>query len=335
MAKATMLLILWMMPGFLSQTIQVSQVPVIYGTKGGSITLPCNYSLGGREKVTDGTYRWYKNGAKIGPEVSNNIPDYTGRISRADVNQFIEGRSAAITLHIVGPVDTGLYYCEVSFHTGGQVTGYGNGTFLNVTAGFLSQTIQVSQVPVIYGTKGGSVTLPCNYSLGGRENVTAGTYRWYKNVAKIGPEVSNNNPDYTGRISRADVNQFIEGRSATITQHIVGPVDTGLYYCEVSFQTGGQVSGYGNGTFLNVTAGTEEMGHTNNQTYFYVKVAGGILFVVFLGVLYGQVDKQELTHEKKSLLWEQRHSYGGQEVTFVPGHSNARALSMAVTPPHA
>ncbi|XP_068110924.1 uncharacterized protein [Hyperolius riggenbachi] len=291
--------------GLLCQTILVSQIPVIYVAEGGSVVLPCHYSISG-EKITTtiGSYKWYKDVVQTGLEVSNGHKEFSGRVFRADTDQFISERSAAIVLQRVGFGDSGMYYCEVTFQLGRDISAHGNGTFLNVTGlggevwlcpdpdsrhiRFLSQTIQVSQPPVIYGTEGRSITLPCNYSISRRENVIAGNYKWYRHLVRIGPEVSDNNPDFTGRISRADVSQFIEGRSAAITLHNVDPVDTGLYYCEVTFQGRRQVSGDGNGTFLNVTADVSYI----YKRFILLKVMGFALIlltglIVYLCTRYG------------------------------------------------
>ncbi|XP_068110925.1 natural cytotoxicity triggering receptor 3-like [Hyperolius riggenbachi] len=164
---------------------------------------------------------------------------------------------------------------------------------LSVMPGFLSQTIQVFQTPVIYGTEGSSVTLPCNYNISGEEIYTIGTYKWYRHLVKTSLEVSDTNPDYTGRISRTDVNQFIEGRSAAITLQSVVLSDTAMYYCEVTFHSGRQVSGNGTGTFLNVTAGfagTEAKRPTNDQIYYVIPAM--IIFLLILGVVYWWCKKQ-------------------------------------------
>ncbi|XP_075061676.1 natural cytotoxicity triggering receptor 3-like [Mixophyes fleayi] len=124
---------------------------------------------------------------------------------------------------------------------------------LGTLQGFQSQTIHVSQIPVIVTPEGSSVTLPCNYSISGAEDITIGSYRWYRHLVRTGPEVSDSNKDFTGRISREDFDEFIYNRSASITLHRVHVSDTGMYYCEVTFQHGGEISGHGTGTNLNVT----------------------------------------------------------------------------------
>ncbi|XP_075061678.1 natural cytotoxicity triggering receptor 3-like [Mixophyes fleayi] len=124
---------------------------------------------------------------------------------------------------------------------------------LGTLQGFQSQTIHVSQIPVIVTPEGSSVTLPCNYSISGAEDITIGMYKWYRHMVRTGPEVSDSNKDFTGRISRVDLDEFINDRSASITLHRVHVSDTGVYYCEVTFQHGGEISGHGTGTLLNVT----------------------------------------------------------------------------------
>ncbi|PIO30019.1 hypothetical protein AB205_0208700, partial [Aquarana catesbeiana] len=115
-----------------------------------------------------------------------------------------------------------------------------------------TQTIHVWQTPVIWATEGSSVTLLCDYRIIG-ENTSIGSYKWYRHIVRSGVEVSENNKDFSGRLSRVNNDQFIYGRSADITLHRVELSDSGMYYCEVTIQIGQQISGEGNGTFLNVT----------------------------------------------------------------------------------
>ncbi|XP_073447977.1 natural cytotoxicity triggering receptor 3-like, partial [Aquarana catesbeiana] len=127
-----------------------------------------------------------------------------------------------------------------------------------------TQTIHVRQTPVIWTTEGSSVTLPCDYRIIG-ENSSIGSYKWYRHIVRSGVEVSENNKNFPGRLSRVhicsalqiihsvDQGQFFHGRSAAITLHPVELSDSGMYYCEVTFQIGQKIIGDGNGTFLNVT----------------------------------------------------------------------------------
>ncbi|XP_073447439.1 natural cytotoxicity triggering receptor 3-like [Aquarana catesbeiana] len=124
---------------------------------------------------------------------------------------------------------------------------------LTFSSGFPSQIIHVWQTPVIWAVEGSSITLLCYFNIIGK-NATIGSYKWYRHVVGSGPEVSNNNKFFHGRITRVDSNEFIHGRSAFITLHSVEFSDSGMYYCEVIFNFGQEISGEGNGTFLNVTA---------------------------------------------------------------------------------
>ncbi|XP_077307196.1 natural cytotoxicity triggering receptor 3-like [Lithobates pipiens] len=121
------------------------------------------------------------------------------------------------------------------------------------SSGFPSQIVHVQQTPVIWAAEGSSVTLLCFFNIIGK-NATAGSYKWYRHVVGSGPDVSNSNKLFHGRVTRVDTNQFIHGRSASITLHSVELSDSGMYYCEVIFNFGQEISGEGNGTFLNVTA---------------------------------------------------------------------------------
>ncbi|OCT85614.1 hypothetical protein XELAEV_18023784mg [Xenopus laevis] len=124
---------------------------------------------------------------------------------------------------------------------------------LGALKGCLLQNMQVSQIPAVISTVGSTVTLHCHYTLSSTKNVIIGGYKWYRHVPG-GPEVSNDNGDYTGRVSRASQIEFINNRSANIQLHRVEISDTGLYICEVTFVINQTLQGHGNGTFLNVTA---------------------------------------------------------------------------------
>ncbi|KAG9461298.1 hypothetical protein GDO78_017341 [Eleutherodactylus coqui] len=133
MRLAVLILILGPLQGFLSLEIQVFQVPEVHVTSSSDATLPCIYNISGAEEVTVGSYKWYRHLVKKELEVSNSSKVFTGRISRLNTDQFINNRSAQITIHNVIPSDTAKYYCEVTFVYGGEITGHGTGTLLNVT----------------------------------------------------------------------------------------------------------------------------------------------------------------------------------------------------------
>ncbi|XP_073447810.1 natural cytotoxicity triggering receptor 3-like [Aquarana catesbeiana] len=130
--------------------------------------------------------------------------------------------------------------------------------------GFLSQTIHISQIPVIFAAKGSSVTIPCDYNISSEQEATIGSYKWYKHSKHYKMEISSSNSELTGRISRADTDQFINERSAAIVLHRVRSLDSGMYYCEVSFQIGSDISLRGDGTFLNVTGSMDELWQEND-----------------------------------------------------------------------
>ncbi|XP_075688584.1 natural cytotoxicity triggering receptor 3-like [Rhinoderma darwinii] len=154
---------------------------------------------------------------------------------------------------------------------------------LGVLEGIVSQKIEVSQIPEVHGTAGSEVTLPCTYNVSGVEEGSLGSYKWYRHLVKTGPEVSDSNKDFTGRISRADAAEFTSKRDARITLHNVEPSDTGTYYCQVTFQHGKEISGHGDGTALNVTL-TEGF-CSSYVLIFGVRMIVGILVVVAALVL--------------------------------------------------
>ncbi|KAG9461948.1 hypothetical protein GDO78_015288 [Eleutherodactylus coqui] len=118
--------------GFLSLEIQVFQVPEVHATTSSDAILPCTYNVSGAEEMTVGSYKWYRHLVKKELEVSNSSKDFTVRISRLNTDQFINTRSAQITIHNVIPSDTDYYYCEVTLIHGGETTGHRPGTLLNV-----------------------------------------------------------------------------------------------------------------------------------------------------------------------------------------------------------
>ncbi|XP_066452924.1 natural cytotoxicity triggering receptor 3-like isoform X3 [Eleutherodactylus coqui] len=133
MSRVLLLLLLASLEGFLSLEIQVFQVPKVHATPSSDAILPCTYSISGAEGATVGSYKWYRHLVKKELEVSNSSKDFTGRISRVNTDQFINTRSAQITIHNVIPSDSADYYCEVTFVHGGEITRHGTGTLLNVT----------------------------------------------------------------------------------------------------------------------------------------------------------------------------------------------------------
>ncbi|XP_077307689.1 natural cytotoxicity triggering receptor 3-like [Lithobates pipiens] len=168
--------------------------------------------------------------------------------------------------------------------------------------GFLSQTIHISQIPVIFAEKGSSVTIPCDYNISSEQEATIGSYKWYKHSKHSKMEISPANNELTGRISRADTDQFINERSAAIVLHRVGSSDSGMYYCEVSFQIGSDISLRGDGTFLNVTGSMGELwqendldcncsnSHKSHKICIVLKAVGlvAILLTALFGYLYAK-----------------------------------------------
>ncbi|XP_071988122.1 uncharacterized protein [Engystomops pustulosus] len=146
--------------------------------------------------------------------------------------------------------------------------------------GLLSQEIQVFQVPELHTRAGCDVTLPCTYSLSGVEEVTAGFSKWYRHVVSSGSEVLDDTEGFTGRIFRANTEQFIQKREAQITIRNTDTTDTAMYYCRVSFITL-NVSVEGNGTFLNVTDAVTR----GSWDHLSLSVSLGVVSVVALLLL--------------------------------------------------
>ncbi|OCT85609.1 uncharacterized protein LOC108713678 isoform X2 [Xenopus laevis] len=152
---------------------------------------------------------------------------------------------------------------------------------LGALKGCLLQNMQVSQIPAVSSTVGSTVTLQCHYTLSSTENVIIGWYKWYRHVPG-GPEVSNDNGDYTGRVSRASQSELFNNRSANIQLHRVQSSDTGMYICEVTFVFSQTLQGHGNGTFLNVTGDVTAYPSVTVHRYFHVHHLVG---AIILGTL--------------------------------------------------
>ncbi|OCT85624.1 hypothetical protein XELAEV_18023795mg [Xenopus laevis] len=132
MMKGCMSLLLLMvtMQGFLSDIILVSQTPTVSAPVGGIANLQCNYSVNDLQSVI-GSYKWTRN-AVNGPDVFDSSGPLMGRVRSMKPNDFVKGL-ANIWLHKVTMNDSGMYFCQVSLLINSMVSGYGNGTFLNVT----------------------------------------------------------------------------------------------------------------------------------------------------------------------------------------------------------
>ncbi|XP_077307687.1 uncharacterized protein LOC143927470 [Lithobates pipiens] len=157
---------------------------------------------------------------------------------------------------------------------------------LTSSPGSLSQMIHVWQTPVIWATEGSSVTLPCDYRIIGvnastGENYTVGSYKWYRHMVGSKAEVSDSNINYSGRFFIVHPTTFIHEQSAAMTLQPVALLDSGLYYCEVTLEIGQEISGYGNGTFLNVTASVSRPPSYTVQNTIRL-ILGGLVFLAIL-----------------------------------------------------
>ncbi|XP_053545398.1 natural cytotoxicity triggering receptor 3-like [Bombina bombina] len=152
---------------------------------------------------------------------------------------------------------------------------------LAASQGSHPQTVYVSQIPAVNSPAGSSVTLRCSYTLS-EEATSPGWYKWYRHVTG-GPEVSDNNPDYKGRTERPSQSDFSSKRSADIVLHRVNLTDTGMYICYVAFNYE-KLSGYGNGTFLTVTAAVTEK--SSRARIICVKVGAAVFIISILVLVY-------------------------------------------------
>ncbi|OCT85604.1 hypothetical protein XELAEV_18023774mg [Xenopus laevis] len=141
MRGAELLLILGALQSFVSQRIHVYQIPEVTVSEDTTVTLQCNYTLSNMENATLGWATWYKHTLR-GPKVSNIDGEFIGRVSQAAQNDFTERRSAGIQLHRAQLSDSGIYICQVSFSLKNDVSGHGNGTFLIVTGGSITNSVK-------------------------------------------------------------------------------------------------------------------------------------------------------------------------------------------------
>uniref|UniRef100_A0A8C5PXG2 Natural cytotoxicity triggering receptor 3 n=1 Tax=Leptobrachium leishanense TaxID=445787 RepID=A0A8C5PXG2_9ANUR len=163
--------------------------------------------------------------------------------------------------------------------------------------GVHSQSLQVSQSPMVNTKEGDSVTLECNYTI---NNETIGWYKWYRHQLH-GDEVSNNTGYYKGRVSMASPSDFTEKASASITLHNVSITDTGMYICEVNINE--MISGHGNGTFFKVSEREYEnaesgIGKVRNVVRglgYYIFLSIGLVTVITGVIIY-------MCHSKTVLL---------------------------------
>ncbi|XP_018114428.1 natural cytotoxicity triggering receptor 3 [Xenopus laevis] len=114
----------------LSQNIEVSQIPEVNVIEGSTANLQCSYNMINLD-LPIGWYKWYRH-VLHGADIFRS-DDFKDRLTKESTEDFLNNRSASIQLHNVGLTDTGMYFCEVVFFGQMQITGHGNGTFLNVT----------------------------------------------------------------------------------------------------------------------------------------------------------------------------------------------------------
>ncbi|KAE8611757.1 hypothetical protein XENTR_v10012587 [Xenopus tropicalis] len=126
-----LLLILVLMQGFLSKLILISQKPTVSAPEGGVANLQCNFSVTDPQQSVIGSYKWTRH-AVNGTDVFDSSGPLMGRVRSVKPNDFVKGL-ANIWLHDVTMNDSGMYFCQISLLVNTMLSGYGNGTFLNVT----------------------------------------------------------------------------------------------------------------------------------------------------------------------------------------------------------
>ncbi|XP_063284176.1 natural cytotoxicity triggering receptor 3-like [Pelobates fuscus] len=140
----------WVLKGFQSHSIQVYQIPRVDAVSGSSVTLQCQYTLRYISEADHGWFTWYRHIVNGEDCVSNTEGLFKGRVSKSNLNDFINKSSANIILHNVDITDTGLFICQVTFQLDETISGHGNGTFLNVTVRNKATTLRNLMLLRIY-----------------------------------------------------------------------------------------------------------------------------------------------------------------------------------------
>ncbi|XP_078086639.1 immunoglobulin gamma-1 heavy chain-like [Mustelus asterias] len=228
--------------GVLTQSPSVERV-----TEGQTARLQCTM---GNAAVTDTDVYWHRERPGKDRErvlthyTRNNIHRSPGFTERFQPSTDTSNNSFILTITMVQPSDTAVYYCSV--WEGTWV--WGKGSRLNVTSAnvpVLTQSPSVERV-----TEGQTARLQCTM---GNAAVTDTDVHWHRELPGKDRErvltldTGNNIHRSPGFTERFQPSRDTSNNSFILTITVVQPSDTAVYYCSVW----GDISG--NGTQLNVT----------------------------------------------------------------------------------
>ncbi|XP_018114427.1 uncharacterized protein LOC108714581 isoform X2 [Xenopus laevis] len=115
-------------------------------------------------------------------------------------------------------------------------------------------------------------------------DLSTGGYKWHRHMLH-GADIFRSD-EFKDRLTKESTEDFLNKRSASIQLHNAGLTDTGLYFCEVEFSGPMQITGHGNGTFLNVTV-TGNIASSNKCTAYIVVGALALISTILLGACLG------------------------------------------------
>ncbi|KAM6185042.1 natural cytotoxicity triggering receptor 3 [Rhynchocyon petersi] len=130
MAWMLFLLFLMVHPG--SCALWVIQLPEIQAQEGTSISLPCSFNASKGSQAI-GSVMWYRDKVAPGNEVTNETPEFQGRLAPLRPDHFFRDHQAELQIQNTQAHDAGLYLCRVEVL--GLGIGTGNGTWLVVEKG--------------------------------------------------------------------------------------------------------------------------------------------------------------------------------------------------------
>ncbi|GCC38509.1 hypothetical protein chiPu_0017023 [Chiloscyllium punctatum] len=116
-----------------------------------------------------------------------------------------------------------------------------------ITAAAVGNTTVIQSPEILSKEPGEAARLGCWY----QGPSAIGGYTWYRGIAQ-GREVSNNTPEFQGRVAAASQEDFRERRDASIRIIDLKVEDTGFYICKIVLVGVGEA--YGTGTTVVVTS---------------------------------------------------------------------------------
>lgn len=110
----------------------MSQPPEIHAQEGAAALVPCSFNAS-QGILAIGSVTWYRDMVAPGKEVSNETPEFRGRLVPLASSRFLYDHQAELHIWDTRGQDTGVYVCRVEVL--GLGVGTGNGTLLVVEKG--------------------------------------------------------------------------------------------------------------------------------------------------------------------------------------------------------